>query len=55
MDNLIPLNEDGDNALHYLPESAPIFIKCPVCHSHDVDVLGGKGVKIKRVVLEVKD
>ncbi|MEM0150247.1 MAG: hydrogenase nickel incorporation protein HypA [Thermoplasmata archaeon] len=54
-DELIPLSEDGDNALHYLPESVSIFISCPVCHSHDIEILGGRGVRIKKLILEVKD
>ncbi len=53
--NLEPVGEEGDNAVHYLPESISIFIKCPVCMGQDIEILGGKGVSIKKIILEVED
>lgn len=51
---LEPVGVDGDNALHYLPESISIFIKCPICHGNDIEIIGGKGVKVKKIIMEVE-
>ncbi|MVT13057.1 MAG: hydrogenase nickel incorporation protein HypA [Euryarchaeota archaeon] len=52
---LEPVGEEGDNALHYLPESVSIFVKCPVCHGQDIEILGGSGVRVKKIIMEVED
>jgi hydrogenase nickel incorporation protein HypA/HybF len=38
------LDEDSAEALHFVPEVAHAFIKCPKCGSPDFEVLEGRGV-----------
>lgn len=52
---LEPVGYEGDNAVHYLPESISAFVKCPVCHSGDIEILGGRGVRIRKIVMEVNE
>ena len=54
-EKLEPVNKNGDNPVHYLPESVAVFINCPHCKSPDLEVIGGRGVKINKIVMEVND
>lgn len=54
-EQLEPVNKAGDNPVHYLPESVTVFVNCPNCKSPDLEVLGGRGVKINKIVMEVND
>ncbi len=51
-DALKSLGEDACEAIHFIPELAHSFIRCPKCNSPDFEVLGGRGVWIEYV--EVK-
>ncbi len=42
--------EECDNPLHFIPELASVFIRCPKCGSPDFEIIGGTGVKIMRIV-----
>ncbi len=53
--NIEKINVDGDTPLHYLPDSAQIFIECPYCGSHEFDMYGETGVVIEKIVLEVNE
>lgn len=50
-----PDNEPGEeceNPIHYIPELAPSFIKCPKCGSVDLEIISGRGVWIKSLKVE---
>jgi len=51
------MNEDIKEAIHFVPEAAHAFIKCPKCGSLDYEVIKGRGVWIKSidVLKEVKE
>lgn len=38
------LDEDTAEAVHFVPEAAHAFIKCPKCGSPDFEVVEGRGV-----------
>lgn len=38
------LTEDISEAIHFVPEMAHVYIKCPSCESPDFEVLEGRGV-----------
>jgi hydrogenase nickel incorporation protein HypA/HybF len=38
------MNEETSEAIHFVPEMAHVFIKCPQCGSPDFEVLEGRGV-----------
>lgn len=38
------LDEGGAEAIHFVPEVAHVYIKCPRCGSPDFEVLEGRGV-----------
>ncbi len=35
--------------IHFIPEMAHVFLKCPQCQSPDFDVIAGRGVSIKNI------
>jgi len=43
------LEEDEKEAVHFVPEIAHIYIKCPRCNSPDFEILQGRGVWIESV------
>jgi len=43
------LDEDAKEAIHFVPEVAHAFLKCPKCGSHDFEVVSGRGVWIESV------
>lgn len=45
--HLSPLENGGDNAVHYLPSSVNAFITCPSCGSPDFDIVSGFGLSIR--------
>jgi len=49
--NINTLSEDVREALHFIPEVIHSYIKCPRCGSRDFEVVSGRGVTIKEVVL----
>ena len=46
------LSEDQREAIHFLPEAAHVFIRCPGCGSPDFRVIKGRGVSIASIILE---
>lgn len=38
------MNEETSEAIHFVPEMAHVYIKCPRCESPDFEVLDGRGV-----------
>ena len=38
------LNEETSEAVHFVPEMAHVYIKCPSCGSPDFEVIHGRGV-----------
>jgi hydrogenase nickel incorporation protein HypA/HybF len=43
------LSEDEAEAVHFLPEMAHVYIKCPRCGSPDFEVSEGRGVWLASV------
>lgn len=43
------LDEDELEAIHFLPESAHVYIACPACGSRDFRITRGRGVAIKEI------
>jgi hydrogenase nickel incorporation protein HypA/HybF len=43
------LGEDEGEAVHFLPELAHTFLRCPQCNSPDFEVTEGRGVWIETV------
>ena len=52
LQNQAGLSEDEREAIHFLPEAAHVFIRCPGCGSPDFRVIKGRGVSIASIVLE---
>ncbi len=50
--NKIGLDEHVREAIHFVPEVAHSFIRCPVCTSPDFDVIQGRGVLIENIIGE---
>lgn len=42
-------SEDQSEAIHFVPELAHAFLRCPNCGSPDYEVLAGRGVTLLRV------
>lgn len=43
------LNEEAREAIHFVPEIAHAFMKCPRCGSPDFEVVSGRGVWIESI------
>jgi len=43
------LNEETAEAIHFLPEIAHTYIKCPKCGSPDFQILKGRGVWLESI------
>jgi hydrogenase nickel incorporation protein HypA/HybF len=48
-DELDKLGEDEAEAIHFVPELAHAYVRCPSCGSPDFRVTGGRGVSIASV------
>ncbi len=46
------LGENELEAIHFMPEAAHVYMRCPSCSSPDFRVERGRGVLIKSIVLE---
>jgi hydrogenase nickel incorporation protein HypA/HybF len=42
----VPLGEDEQEAVHFIPEVVRSFAACPGCSGRDYDVVDGRGVSI---------
>ncbi len=43
------LDEDTAEAIHFVPEVAHAYIKCPKCGSPDFEILKGRGVWLENI------
>jgi hydrogenase nickel incorporation protein HypA/HybF len=46
------LTDDSREAIHFLPEAAHAFVRCPGCGSPDYRVQRGRGVSISSITLD---
>jgi hydrogenase nickel incorporation protein HypA/HybF len=49
------LSEEEREAIHFLPEAAHVYMRCPSCGSPDFVPEKGRGVRIRSVDLELPD
>lgn len=42
-------SEDEGEAIHFIPEAAHVYMRCPECGSPDFDILEGRGVWIESI------
>jgi len=50
--NKAGLDESAKEAIHFVPEIAHAFVRCPVCSSSDFEVEQGRGVWIESITGE---
>ncbi len=43
------LGENEQEAIHFVPEAAHAFIRCPACGSPDFEISKGRGVWVERI------
>jgi hydrogenase nickel incorporation protein HypA/HybF len=43
------LDSSSSEAIHFLPETTHIYIKCPKCGSPDFEILHGRGVLLESI------
>ena len=43
------LDDQGQEAVHFVPELAHGYLRCPSCEHHDFDVGSGRGIWIDRL------
>ena len=43
------LDKDTSEAIHFIPEVAHVYIKCPKCGSPDFEILQGRGVWLQSI------
>ncbi|MEM2865764.1 MAG: hydrogenase nickel incorporation protein HypA [Candidatus Hadarchaeales archaeon] len=41
-----------EEALHFLPDLLPLFLKCPRCGSVDLEIKGGRGIWVSSLEIE---
>jgi hydrogenase nickel incorporation protein HypA/HybF len=46
------LTDETREAIHFLPEAAHAFVRCPACGSPDYSVVKGRGVSIESISLD---
>ena len=49
------MEEDVSEAIHFIPEMAHVYIKCPACASPDFEVIEGRGVWLATIKGVKKD
>ena len=49
IDLLAELNEEAREAVHFVPEIAHTFMKCPRCGSPDFEIVTGRGIWIESI------
>lgn len=45
----IGLDEDTAEAIHFLPEVAHVYMRCPRCESPDFQIVEGRGIWLESV------
>jgi len=48
-DNMSGMSEEENEAIHFAPEVAHAYIRCPSCKSPDFEVLQGRGILIEYI------
>jgi hydrogenase nickel incorporation protein HypA/HybF len=48
-DSLSGLPEEQREAVHFLPETAHVYVRCPRCASPDFDIVRGRGVTVAAI------
>jgi hydrogenase nickel incorporation protein HypA/HybF len=43
------LDDDEGEAIHFAPEVAHVYVRCPSCKSPDFEVIQGRGVLLKAI------
>ena len=43
------VNDDEGEAIHFAPEVAHVYVRCPSCKSPDFEVIQGRGVLLKAI------
>jgi hydrogenase nickel incorporation protein HypA/HybF len=43
------LKEDESESIHFLPEAAHVYIRCPRCDSPDFEITSGRGVWVDSI------
>jgi len=43
------LNKDESEAVHFIPEVAFVYLRCPKCSSFDFEIMTGRGVTIRSI------
>ena len=46
------LDKETRESIHFIPEVAHVFIRCPKCKSPDFDIVEGRGIGIDSIVGE---
>jgi hydrogenase nickel incorporation protein HypA/HybF len=46
------MSDETREAIHFLPEAAHAFIRCPACESPDYRISAGRGVSIDRLEID---
>ena len=49
------MDAEEKEAIHFLPESAHVYMKCPSCGSTDFVLEKGRGVSISSIELEIEN
>ena len=47
--NLKKLDKAAAEAIHFVPEAAHTFVKCPKCGSPDFEIVSGRGVWLQNI------
>ena len=42
-------SDDEAEYIHFIPEMAHTYLKCPKCKSPDFDIIAGRGISIKNI------
>ncbi|MDZ7270867.1 MAG: hydrogenase nickel incorporation protein HypA [candidate division KSB1 bacterium] len=50
--SLQELDEGESESIHFLPETAHVYVRCPSCHSPDFEVTKGRGVWLESITGE---
>ena len=48
-DAMKKLGEQESESIHFIPEAAHVYLRCPKCESPDFEILKGRGVWIESV------
>ena len=43
------LSEEQSESIHFLPEVAHVYVRCPRCQSPDFEIVSGRGVQIDSI------